>query len=149
MRNPARQPHEQSPRIVPGIHRAAADETEQTSDISLIKAISQGSTNAFAVLYDRTSNAVRAELAALSPEAGRRNEVLAASYLEVWWLAGCHPAPGPELDVLLWIIGVVRRRIAETRAATGGTPAGRVRPSHAELELATLLQRPVTSLGGK
>jgi hypothetical protein len=74
--------------------------------------------------------------------------VFAATYLEVWWLAGCHT--GPEHSVLDWIVGVVRRRIAEARAGLGRRGiaglAEPAKPSYAELELAALLHCPVGSL---
>ncbi|WP_229075059.1 hypothetical protein [Actinoplanes sp. DH11] len=117
-------------------------------DSTLARLISRGSAAAFAVLVDRTLPAARAELiaAAQAPvPAGKliaaarppvpAGEVLAASYLEVWYLAGCHHDAGA--DVRSWIVGIVRRRLAELAR---GTPADGLRPgprpSYAELEVA-------------
>lgn len=122
-----------------GTARAASENLEQASDSLLIDLISQGSLPAFAALFDRTSGAVRAELASLSGTAAF-SHVLASSYLEVWWLAGCHRAPG--IDATSWIISIVRRRLGEALRAMPGSP----RPSYSELEMAALLRRPVSDL---
>jgi hypothetical protein len=106
------------------------------SDAFLINAISRGSASAFIELFDRTAVAVRT---ALPPGAGQWDEILAATYLEVWWLAGCHT--GRDLDAVEWITGIARRRIAEVRIGAGHSPSG-----YARLELAALLRRPVDDL---
>lgn len=122
-------------------------DVEQSSDAALVELISGGSVPAFVTLVARTSESARAELAEHLPGAGRAGEVLAASYLEVWWLAGCHRAP--DVGVADWIIGIVRRRIADTCRMSpchGELPAvDDPRPSYAELEFAALLRRPVNS----
>ena len=127
---------------------SAARDDEHVSDSILIERISRGSAPAFAALFDRTSEAARAEVAAAHPGTGRAGEILAASYVEVWWLAGCRRAP--RTDATGWIIGIVRRRIAEAGRAIprqgGGAAREGQRPSHAELEVASLLRRPVDRL---
>ncbi len=40
--------------------------------------------------------------------------VVAATFVEVWWLAGCHV--GPDTDVMTWINGIAARRDAERLA---------------------------------
>ena len=110
-------------------------DVELSTDATLVELISRGNVPAFAMLFARTSEAARAELAAHLPSVGRAGEVLAASYVEVWWLAGCHCSP--DVDVTGWITGIVRRRVAEL-PAWGGP-----RPSYAELEFAAILRRPV------
>jgi hypothetical protein len=125
-------------------------EFEQATDSALIELISGGSVPAFAALFDRTSEAVRTELAIDLPGTARVSEIFAASYVEVWWLAGC--GRRVEADVTAWIIGIVRRRIAEASRQT--PPRGEhtvweaLRPSYAELEIATLLRRPLDRLLG-
>ncbi|WP_433832472.1 hypothetical protein ACQP2E_16225 [Actinoplanes sp. CA-015351] len=111
----------------------------------LIEWISQGSKPAFAALFDRTQADVRAVLSVLPPGSGQRDEVLAATYLEVWWLAGCHSEP--DVDVVAWLFGIAQRRMAELRCRVDGVVAN-PRPSYAQLELAALLGRPVSSLAG-
>lgn len=134
--------------VVPADAGPVASDFEQAGDSTLIGLISQGSVPAFAELFDRTAEATRAELAAEFPGTARRTEILAASYLEVWWLAGCHRTP--EVDAAAWVGGIVRRRIHE--AARGTSRHGEhaasegPRPSYSELEIAALLGRPVDDL---
>ena len=80
-------------------------------DRPLVEAISRGSREAFVMLFDFTSRALRAELASHLPEAERAVVVFAATYVEVWWLAGCHD--GSEIDVVEWLRRILRRRIAD------------------------------------
>jgi hypothetical protein len=121
---------------------------EQAGDSTLIDLTSQGSKSAFSALFDRTFEAASAQLSADFPDSARRSEILAASYVEVWWLAGCHG--GPEVDAMSWIVSIVRRRVDEAARWTprpGAQPAVEgPRPSYAELELAALLRRPVDDL---
>jgi hypothetical protein len=135
------------PVVRPDIGPAATDH-EQVSDSILIERISRGSVPAFAALFDRTSDAARAELTADLPGAGRAGEILAASYVEVWWLAGCRRTS--RSDATTWITGIVRRRVAEAGRAIPrqirDAAMEDLRPSHAELEVASLLQRPVDRL---
>ncbi|MEU4419920.1 hypothetical protein AB0F81_04790 [Actinoplanes sp. NPDC024001] len=116
---------------------------DNPSDAVLIDAVSHGSVPAFVALFDRTSPAVSAEVAGLLPGTGQRCEVLAASYLEVWWLAGCHTEPG--IDVVEWVKAIARRRIADIHISAEWDGV-RPRPSYAQLELAGLLRRPVDDL---
>src|SRR5690349_25095491 len=110
--------------------------------------ISRGCVPAFIALFDGTADTVRAKLTHDLPGTTRINEILAATYLEVWWLAGCHRTV--PADVTGWITGIGRRRIAEasrgTAQRTGHTALEDPRPSYAELEIATLLRRPVDRL---
>ena len=133
----------------------ARGDFEQVSDSRLIQLISRGNVPAFVALFDRTSAAAHAEVVAALPGGvpafpggAPVSEIFAASYVEVWWLAGCRPTP--EVDVPTWITGIVRRRIAEARRgiAPRGSPAvlPGPRPTYAELELAALLRRPVDRL---
>ena len=121
---------------------------EQVSDSILLERISRGSVSAFAALFDRTSEAARAELTADLAGAGRAGEIFAASYVEVWWLAGCRRKS--TIDATTWITGIVRRRVAEAGRAIPRQVRGTARegppPSHAEREVASLLRRPVERL---
>jgi len=112
-----------------------------TSDVALLEAVSRGSVPALLALVDRTSPAVRAELARHLPGRDGQDELLAATYLEVWWLAGCHEAGA---GVTAWITGIARRRAAEIR--TGTMPnTGQPRPDRARREFAALFHRPVSA----
>ncbi len=133
-----------------GSSRSLRDDSGSTEDSRSIEAISGGSRPAFAALLDRTSGAVRAAPAGRVRHPARAAEVFAATYVEVWWLAGCHVAP--TIDVLGWITCILRRRIADAQltpecGATGpATLNGDLRPSYLELELVALLGRPVDHL---
>ena len=126
----------------------------KASDQPIIGAISRGSREAFALLFDRTSDGVRAELVLRLPDADQRAAVVfAATYVEVWWLAGCHS--DPQVDAGEWIRRILHRRIADLgplamRQARVPSPAlqpaADLRPSCAELELAALLGRPIWRL---
>lgn len=123
-------------------------DVEGASVSTLVDLISQGSEAALAVVIERTSGVVRVALPASFAAWSRSSEVLAATYLEVWWLAGSHG--GPEADVMDWIIGIARRRYDDMAGGVSdsGTPPsdGGLRPSHAEVEIAALLRRPLSEL---
>jgi hypothetical protein len=122
-------------------------------DPSTVAAISRGSREAFVALFDRTSDTIRAELALHLPNESHAVPVFAATYVEVWWLAGCRP--GPELDAEAWIKQILHRRIGEEDRNARQLPRTPVlsvnltldpRSCSAELELAALLGRPVRRL---
>lgn len=117
---------------------------EDVSDVTLLDAAARGDVFAFLALFDRTAAAVRAALVGLPPGDEGQDEVLAASYLEVWWLAGCRiPDDGGVTD---WIIGIARRRAADFHGVA--PPGGELqRPSRAQVEFAVLFGRPVA--GGR
>ena len=118
---------------------SSTDITGGSSDALLLEAVSRGSVPAFRALVERTSMAVRAVLAELLPNCEWQDEILAASYLEVWWLAGCHVQA--DVDATTWIVGIARRRAAETRIDPEQA-SGRLRNNYAPLEFATLLSGP-------
>jgi hypothetical protein len=114
----------------------------------LMNKISYGSREAFAALYDRTSGTVRAHLEARLPDRDWVDAVLAATYVEVWWLAGCRT--GPYAGVVVWLEEIAERRVAESSVAAGRTvlpspmpDAVVARSRYALMELAELLARPV------
>jgi hypothetical protein len=119
----------------------------------LIDQISRGSRAAFVMLFDQTCGPVRDTLAARLPDPHWVSAVLAATYVEVWWLAGCRA--GRHGEAVAWIDAIVQRRIGEVLRSEGrsdlsvsasGTAA--VRARYAVLELAALLGRPAENDGG-
>ncbi|MEV8509193.1 hypothetical protein AB0368_30755 [Actinoplanes sp. NPDC051475] len=115
-----------------------------------MRPISRGSQDEFVSLFEHTCGHVRARLDSRLRDQQLAVMVFAATYVEVWWLAGCHN--GPDLDVLAWINKIVDRRVADAlRRATPKAPladAAQVdcavtRARRAAVELATLLGRPV------
>jgi hypothetical protein len=120
-------------------------------DRPMVEAISRGSREAFVTLYDVTSGALRAELTSRLPDAERAVVVFAATYVEVWWLAGCHS--GSEIDVMEWLRRILQRRIADVYGDASRLPPSMTSdpgadrwPSYAASELAALLGRPVERL---
>jgi hypothetical protein len=115
----------------------------------LMQSISRGDRNAFVMLFEHTCGTVRASIDARLRDPQRAATVFAATYVEVWWLAGCHP--GQEVDVVTWINRIVTRRSAETRPPSPSQEhmsGGAIDPKYLRpaLELSSLLGRPVEPL---
>ena len=127
-----------------GIPAGAGPPSAENLESSIVEAISRGSQEAFVMLFDRTAGTIRSELTARLPDPEQRVPILAATYVEVWWLAGCHR--GAEPDVTRWLGGILDRRIADAHRATGRHLDGEPRPSRSELELADLLGQPIERL---
>jgi hypothetical protein len=111
---------------------------------SIMDAISRGSREAFVLLFDRTAGAIGVELTACSADTEPRAAILAATYVEVWWLAGCRSST--DRDVQQWISRILHRRAMAVHRAVSSPAGWEQRPSRAELELAILLGRPVDRL---
>ena len=110
----------------------------------LMGPISRGSRDAFVTLFDHTRDAIRAGIGSRLPDPRCAAAVFAATYVEVWWLAGCNT--GPDADVLAWIDRIAERRSTEAQPNPPGDDA--LGPQHlrAVLELSSLLGRPVDPL---
>jgi len=81
----------------------------------LIRRIAGDDRAAFAEFFDCCSGQVARELSSQITDPRRVAGVLAGTFVEVWWLAGCHA--DPDSDVLAWIDQIVRRRVADSRPA--------------------------------
>jgi hypothetical protein len=55
------------------------------------------------------------DLHAQTSDPRRVAAVVAGTFVEVWWLAGRHI--DPDADVMVWIDGIVQRRVADSRPA--------------------------------
>ena len=132
------------PTAPPGVPAGAGPPTDENVEPSMVEAISRGSQEALVMLFDRTAGIICAELTARVADPEQRVPILAATYVEVWWLAGCHR--GAEPDVTHWIRAILDRRIADAHRATGRQVDGEPRPGRSELELAGLLGRPIDRL---
>lgn len=92
----------------------------------------------------RTPLKIYRELRRRPIDDGRREDVLAASYLEVWWLAGRHTDP---FDIVEWIVGIARRRLPDAclgpDSPTAPVKTGGPVPGYASQELAAMLHRTV------
>jgi hypothetical protein len=118
----------------------------------LRRRISGDDRNAFVELFDRLSGPLRDGLGARLADPPCAEIIITATFVEVWWLAGCHS--GPETDVVAWINRIVDRRVGELRPLAAQfvyqadfsqlTPGvlATMRARRAELELAALLGRP-------
>ncbi|MET3424793.1 hypothetical protein BJ973_004005 [Actinoplanes tereljensis] len=114
----------------------------------LIRHIADDDRDAFRELFDRCSGRVAAGLRRQVSDQHRFAGVFAGTFVEVWWLAGCHV--DPDVDVVAWIDEIVQRRVTDSRpaalsAAISASPdAGSLGPMWAqgvEAELAGLLRR--------
>jgi hypothetical protein len=103
----------------------------------LIRRISDDDRDAFVELFDHLSprllDALRSRLSSPCLAAA----IVTATFVEVWWLAGCHA--GRDSDVVAWIDRIAQRRVGEGPPAT--TDVSSLRNRCAELELAALLGR--------
>ena len=114
----------------------------------LVRRIADDDRDAFCELFDRCSGPVWLYLGRQVVDPYRAAGVFAGTFVEVWWLAGCHVGQGT--DVLAWIEQIVRRRVADSRpaalaAAIAAAPEvgllGAHWPQRFELELTRLLRR--------
>jgi hypothetical protein len=77
----------------------------------LIVRIARRDHAAFTALYDDTFNCLRDGLDLRLGDTAWADGVLAATYVEIWWLAGGHTHPAS--DAVAWMNDIVERRVAE------------------------------------
>jgi hypothetical protein len=114
----------------------------------LVRRIADDDRRAFAELFDRCSGLVLSGLRDQVSDRRRVAGVVAGTFVEMWWLAGCHVEP--DADVMAWIGEIVQRRVADSRPAPP-SPVGSATPDldvlgawwtqGVEAELADLLRR--------
>jgi hypothetical protein len=107
---------------------------------SLVRRIAHDDRAAFVELFDDCSALVLSDLRARVPDPDRVTAVLAGTFVEVWWLAGCHVSP--DMDVITWLDRIVERRIVDSRPAPAELRSGPPWTRGNEVELAGLLGRP-------
>jgi DNA-directed RNA polymerase specialized sigma24 family protein len=117
--------------------------SEQDPFGTLLAQISYGDRDAFTRLFDETSGPLLDRIHAEVRDPQQAVAVLAATYVEVWWLAGCRP--GREDDVATWIDQIARRRLRDGTPRINSRRYGPVL-GYAVLELADLLGRPADAL---
>lgn len=118
-----------------------SDPGDDSADLRrLVQRIAADDRNAFAELFDRVSGPLSSGLRSQVPDPVRAAGIVAGTFVEVWWLAGCHVAA--DTDVLAWINEIVRRRVADSRSPGPGAPDSAAHTAlwaqHSELELAEL-----------
>ena len=112
----------------------------------LIVRIARRDHAAFTALYDDTFNCLRDGLDLRLGDTAWADGVLAATYVEIWWLAGGHTHPAS--DAVAWMNEIVERRVAEGPPVSWCAETGRgrladLRTWYAKAELAGLLRRPI------
>jgi DNA-directed RNA polymerase specialized sigma24 family protein len=119
----------------------------------LIRRIADNDRGAFAELFDQYSGLLSRRLRRQVPDRHRVAGVVAGTFVEVWWLAGCHV--DPDTDVMVWIDEILQRRVADSRpgAPSSADPAlpgmglrGAPWTHGVEVELAGLLSRQLWGL---
>jgi len=86
----------------------------------LVHLIAGGDLLALAELYDAMAVGLREQVGRTVPDFASRNRVIAATMLEVWWLAAVYDVPG--LDARAWIEAIAARRVAEHVRTRGDLP---------------------------
>lgn len=90
---------------------------------TLLHRVAGADRSALAELYRIVSADVRVQVEHILPDPGDVDAVMAATFVEVWWLARGHVASDP--DVRVWIRAIASRRAGErdrSNAAAGGSP---------------------------
>jgi DNA-directed RNA polymerase specialized sigma24 family protein len=86
----------------------------------LLRRVAASDQNAFVLLYDATSGQVRQQVRAALSAGDAVDAVVAATFLQVWWLA---PLYNPDdADVPAWISAIVSGRIADRQRNAVFTP---------------------------
>jgi DNA-directed RNA polymerase specialized sigma24 family protein len=86
----------------------------------LVRRVAASDLTAFVLLYDALSSEVRQQVGAVLSAGDAVDAVVAATFLQVWWLA---PFRGPDdEDVPAWIRGIASGRIADRRRNAVVTP---------------------------
>jgi DNA-directed RNA polymerase specialized sigma24 family protein len=122
----------------------------------LLRRIADDDRGAFAELFHQLSAPMSSRVRHQVADPLRGAGVVAGTFVEVWWLAGCHI--NPETDVMAWINKIVWRRVADSRppakpAADSVAPTPGVLTAlwthRLEAELAGLLRRSTTPQDAK
>ena len=86
--------------------------TEPARLLMLVRRMASNDRDAFTRLYDALLPDVTAIVRPLQQDPGRRDEVVAATFVEAWQSADLYTKPGT--DVAAWIDGIAARRAAES-----------------------------------
>lgn len=117
----------------------------------LVRRIAGDDRDAFAEFLEHFSGPVGRRVGRQVADPHRFADIVAGTFIEVWWLAGGHV--DPDTDVMMWINEIVRRRVANSRStASSPTDSAELTPAvlsaiwarRVELELG----RAVDPLGG-
>jgi hypothetical protein len=90
---------------------------------TLLHRVAGADRSALAELYQIVSPDIRVHVEQTLPDPGDVNVVLAATFVEVWWLARGHAALHP--DVRAWIRSIASRRASERNRYNAGAAIAR------------------------
>lgn len=90
------------------------DRSEEVPLRQLMRRIAAVDRTAFVLLYDAMSGRVRRQVAAAMASGDAVDAVVAATFLQVWWLAPLYRSD--DADVPAWISGIAASRIADRQA---------------------------------
>ncbi|WP_162906951.1 hypothetical protein [Allorhizocola rhizosphaerae] len=96
-------------------------QSEKVPMSQLLRRVGAADRTAFAVLYDAASGQVRGQAQAALSAGEAVDAVVAATFLQIWWLA---PLYNPdESDAPAWISAIAAARIADRRRHTVPAPS--------------------------
>ena len=97
------------PRELAALHPGGADRLRW-----LVRRIAGDDREAFAEFIEHVSGPVGRRVRRQVADPHRFADIVAGTFIEVWWLAGGHV--DPDTDVVMWINEIVRRRVANSRS---------------------------------
>lgn len=114
---------------------------------TLLHRVACADCSAIAELYGIVSADIRVQVEQTVPDPGDVDAVMAATFVEVWWLARGHAASHP--DVRAWIRAIASRRSSERNCSGAGAGASptEISGSHATCDaIASCVQDETTAL---
>lgn len=99
----------------------AGDRVDELPMARLLRRVAASDQKAFVMLYDAMSGHVRRQALAELSSANAADAVVAATFLQVWWLAPLHNPD--DADVPAWITAIAAGRIADRRRNPAPAPS--------------------------
>ena len=94
---------------------------DEQSMARLLRRVTASDRTAFVTLYEALSSQVRKQALAALSSGSAADAVVAATFLQIWWLAPLHSPD--DADVPAWITAIAAGRIADRRRNSAPTPA--------------------------
>jgi len=94
---------------------------DEQSMARLLRRVTASDQTAFVTLYDAMSSQVRKQALAALSSGNAADAVVAATFLQIWWLAPLHNPD--DTDVPAWITAIAAGRIADRRRNSAPTPS--------------------------
>lgn len=99
----------------------ADDRVDEQSMARLLRRVAASDQSAFVMLYDAMSSHVRRQALAELSSGNAADAVVAATFLQVWWLAPLHNPD--DADAPAWITAIAAGRIADRRHKSAHAPS--------------------------